>query len=361
MDSSLESEASFKCRFVEAHEQLHWPDVYFRPDYGRLYCGLDATWRCLLWHEIVLLPLLVRPVPAALIATVPLADGATQGMTIRDAVSPYGYSGAVVLHGDALEVDWNSFWRDASEFLARHCVVCAFLRCCPYIYFNKEAAKLAGLALVERTTYSVDMTTIKSVAAFLKQSRKGFKGSYVKGRKAQLLVQFVDMSDTRLFEELYAATMVEVEASKFYQFSHDYFVGLYEALGKDVMQLHVCTPEGVVVAATIMMRHASILHYHLSCSNGVGKMLGATHFMWGFLIEYALREGIKLIHLGGGVHEGDSLEKFKKSFGNVRNEYIMGQWVIDPNLFEMFNTARARQDGLDVLPPSTWFPPYRKT
>jgi lipid II:glycine glycyltransferase (peptidoglycan interpeptide bridge formation enzyme) len=167
------------------------------------------------------------------------------------------------------------------------------------------------------------------------------------------------MEDVTVFRELYEGVMTEVEASGFYHFPAAYYANLNAALGRNVMQLHVCTPEGEVVAAALLMRHDNMLHYHLSCASALGKQLGATHFMWGFIVEYAIREGITLVHLGGGVHEGDSLEKFKRSFGNTRHTYYVGQWVTDPIAFAQLNMERARLGGLDVLPSSTWFPPYR--
>ncbi len=169
------------------------------------------------------------------------------------------------------------------------------------------------------------------------------------------------MADVTVFRALYEDTMTEVHASTFYHFPDSYYVNLREALGRDVMQLHVCTPSGEVVAATLLMRHDKLLHYHLSCSSVLGKQLGATHFLWRFIADYAIRERITLIHLGGGVHEGDSLEKFKRSFGNKRHTYYVGQWVTNSVAFEQLNSECARQAGLDALPPSTWFPPYRMT
>jgi hypothetical protein len=152
-------------RFVGADEEstLGWPDVYFRGDYGRLYCGPDAEWRCVLWRSSVALPLIVRHVPESLTTD--------KILPLLDAVTPYGYTGAVALRG-APAPDWDAFWKCVAVFLARHRVVCVFLRCCPYFPMQLEAALAAGIVFLERTTYSIDMTDIDSVKMFVKRSRK---------------------------------------------------------------------------------------------------------------------------------------------------------------------------------------------
>ncbi len=155
-------------RFVGPHEAsgLAWPDVYFRSEYGQLYCVDGAEWRCVLWRDSVVLPLIVRPVPESL-ATTPDKTA----VSLLDAVTPYGYTGAAVLMG-APEPDWDAFWISTAAFLKRNGIVCAFLRCCPYLPMRREAAMAAGVTFLERTTYSVDMSGIDSVQTFMKQSRK---------------------------------------------------------------------------------------------------------------------------------------------------------------------------------------------
>lgn len=342
-------------RFLDADEaaSLAMPDVYFCGSYGRLYCSSNDQWRCLVWRGTVVLPLIVRPVPETL-ATKPDKTSPQ----LFDAVTPYGYTGAVALDG-APEPDWDAFWQAAVAFLHDRRIVCAFLRCCPYMRTSYAAPLAAGVKFVQRTTFSIDMIGIDSVNAFLRQSRKGFKCAYSKGRRALLEVKFVEMTDIAVFRDMYEALMTESLASDFYHFPASYYADLHAALGRDVMQLHVCAPDGQVVAATLLMRHGRKLHYHLSCASPRGKKLSATNYMWGFIVDYAIREGITMIHLGGGVHEGDSLDKFKRSFSNTQHAYFLGQWVADPVAFAQLNAERARQEGLAVLPPSTWFPPYR--
>jgi serine/alanine adding enzyme len=113
-----------------------------------------------------------------------------------------------------------------------------------------------------------------------------------------------------------------------------------------------------VISTSLLMRHGDILHYHLAGASEKGREKCATHFLWGSIVQWAIGNGVRLIHLGGGVMERDSLHLFKRTFSNTINQYVLGKWVINETRYKDLVEKRVEEDGEEIR-ESGWFPQYR--
>ena len=118
---------------------------------------------------------------------------------------------------------------------------------------------------------------------------------------------------------------------------------------------------GAVVSADLLMRHGSRLHGHLSGSNRDDARMGSNNLMIWTATQFAIDQGISQFHLGGGVDPGDSLFKFKRSFGGRELKYAVSGLIIDRELYTHHTQKRAKECDLPIeaLLDSNYFPAYR--
>jgi hypothetical protein len=77
------------------------------------------------------------------------------------------------------------------------------------------------------------------------------------------------------------------------------------------------------------MSHAQRIHGHLSCSDRDDARMGSNNLMFWTATQFAIDQGLRQFHLGGGVEPRDGLFRFKHTFGGRELEYsVSGLWPI---------------------------------
>jgi lipid II:glycine glycyltransferase (peptidoglycan interpeptide bridge formation enzyme) len=147
------------------------------------------------------------------------------------------------------------------------------------------------------------------------------------------------------FFALYEETMVSHRADDFYRFPRSYFSSL-TSLGRR-FGIAFAWLDNQLAAASLFLAGREFAHYHLAASNEVGMEHGAATLLIVEGAKWARDHGCKLLHLGGGVNPGDSLEDFKYSFGGELYRYASLVSIIDPERFQQ----------LSRMPNAPW--PYR--
>ena len=332
-----------------ADEPLFVPDVYFTHAYGRV----DALDRAGDWTTIAT-PSGSWQMPIVLTE---LGDG------LREAASPYGYSGIHVAEG-LTSADAADEWSSAKAILQDLGVVSLFLRFTP---FEPRAATLAttldGLTVRRnRTTYLVrtddpadmwDRMEGRSRTAIRKARQHGLSGLVRPAARE-------DVEPGSDFRTLYEETMMRVGAADHYVFDDAYYRGLMDALGSG-LQVVETREDSAVVASALMMRHGNRAHYHLSGSDPAASRRGANAVLVWTMVEWCALSDVETCHLGGGVSEGDGLAVFKRSFGGQETAFHVGQAIIDPVTYARLTRTRATQlaTTVDELEQTDYFPAFR--
>jgi hypothetical protein len=163
------------------------------------------------------------------------------------------------------------------------------------------------------------------------------------------------------FRRLYGATMDRVGGAAKYYFPDEYYRLLVDGLGPALHIAEVRDGTGTVVASSLVMRHHSRAHYHLSCSSPEGARLGANNLLVWTILTWADGAGVRQVHLGGGVTSRDSLFMFKCSFGGRAAQFSTGTVVVDEVADERLTVARAAalRRPPEELRASPFFPSYR--
>jgi methionyl-tRNA formyltransferase len=366
---------------------LPWPDVYVTPEYGEAdLCtqGEGTTWELALWRfggEFVAYCYLKRPV---------LHRGELVG---HDLVTPYGYSGPWASEPTPAPVTFGRFRRAFQRVCAERGYAAEFIRFSP-LRVEEAAAFEAGCAAVATTAdpggsspdSGAGATTCwrhqTTVAIDLSHGPDGHPESYweragkehrrcvrkatKRGYKAELRPATAsDVAPGSPYQTLYEATMRRLEASGFYFFPPEYYTRLLAtgAVFVAVVRRPVGGGGEIAAAAALYLLYGRTFHYHLAGSDRACTPDGVNNLLHDAAARFAAARGCARVHLGGGLRDGDSLFRFKRSVGSVELPWRLGKSVLDRRLHATLLRLRATHLGLpsgETLAHGTTFhPAYR--
>jgi serine/alanine adding enzyme len=326
---------------------LQSPDVYFLPGYGRAAAIADGGEWVLLeafdgaWQ----MPLIVRTLP----------DG------MKDAISPYGYSGVYASPSLSSE-QIKEAWSTTIDRLRELEIISVLLRHSPLV---PQAPDIPGLVSIVRGHPTIVLEPVDSDSAWnglvstcRTRIRKALKNGYtadVRQAASQDLAPFSD------FRRLYGGTMKRLDAAPPYFFSDQYYKELLECLGPNLLIAEVRDAQGVPASSALLMRHEHLLHYHLSGSNPDDARMGSNNLMIWTATQFTAEQGLSQFHLGGGLDRRDGLFHFKHTFGGRELGYDVSGLIIDHEHYQTLTEGRAQECGIraDELLRSNYFPPYR--
>jgi serine/alanine adding enzyme len=323
------------------------PDVYFTPGYGRAASVTDGGEWVLLeafdgaWQ----VPLIVRR----------LSNGT------KDAISPYGYSG-VYASPSLSQFQIREAWSDTVTTLQKLGVISVLLRHSPLV---PQASDLPGLRSIISGHPTIVLEAADSDSAWTGMAstcrtwiRKALKNGYTGAVRPASSQELAPGGD---FRRLYEQTMQRLGAARLYFFSDDYYTELLDGLGENLLIAEVQDKTGSPVSSALLMRHAHILHYHLSGSSPDDARMGTNNLMIWTATQFAIDQGLRQFHLGGGLDTRDSLFRFKHTFGGRELEYDVSGLIINPELYRVQTVNRAREIGTtsERLLASDYFPAYR--
>lgn len=322
------------------------PDVYFSPGYGMaeeangegpwtLLTACDGQWQ---------LPVHLRDSELG-----------------RDAVSPYGYAG-VYASSELSQEQRDAAWVQSKRVLRDMGVISIFLRQTPLLASPFE--EIPGQHIVSgHATVAVDTSDAEAAWRRMEgRSRTSIRKADREGYCSSIRpVEERDFERTAPFRRLYEGSMRRREASDRYFFTDAYYTALREALGTNLLVAMSTDPDGEVIAAALFMRHGHLLHYHLSGSTPEAGRAGATNQLVWSAIAWASDHEVARLHLGGGVRDGDTLFRFKRSFGGDVLRFDAYGVVLDEPAYRAAEAARARQFGApqEELATSQYFPSFR--
>lgn len=321
-------------------------DIYFSSGYGRANLAPEERW-CILFQEELdwQMPLVLRP----------LATGG------YDALSPYGYSGV----GATLTADPKrilSAWEETIHLLKEMSVVSLFLRRSPLV---NQAPRHPSEAPVGQSH--------KTIALDLKQGRDSLWSSFqgrvrTAVRKAERTgltfdiapVSREDLAQDSDFRRLYESTMDRNQAAAGYYFDDHYYTTLADTMRDNLMLSRVLDAAGTTVAASLMMRHDKLLHYHLAGSDPAAARCGANNLLLWETAAWGSSCGLSTFHLGGGVSADDALWRFKAAFRGRELDFQPSGIVIDQDRSDALTRQRAEVLGVPVDQlDQSFFPLYR--
>lgn len=325
-------------------------DIYFKPEYGKLNESIEQgkaeTFSFDCEYGKVQSLYIKREVPYLI-----------DGVQYFDAITPYGYGGPVIVEAE----DKEKLLAAYNEAYKAHCekekIVCEFMRFHPLAENGPDFAELYN-SFYNRHTIAVDLTDENySAVQFSPDCRNKIRKAAKKGVTVELDTECTHLDD---FIALYYATMDKNSASDYYYFDKNYFEQL-KAIPDSKLILINGYVEGQIIASAMFMCGDEYMHYHLSSTNPEFYSYAANNLILARAIEYGRENGLKWLHLGGGLSssEKDNLFRFKRSFGRTDNnlkDFYLGKAIFMPEIYDKLCEA-AKADGVEN---DGFFPAYRK-
>lgn len=288
-------------------------------------------------ETLVLLPLLLRPLPAAL-----------GRPDLSDATSVYGYAGPLVRGEGPVGA---AFQQALETALRERGVVTVFSRLHPLM---DHSALLAGLGEVTTvgTTVSVDLSQPPEAqrAAYRRDTKYNLNKLRRSGAEGREL-PWAEYGDT--FVAIYDETMRRVGAQGSYFFPRAYYDRLFDLEGVET-HLFGCLQGGEVMCAGLFMLCQGTVQYHLSGTRDAALALGPSRLMLDTVRLWGVQRGALVLHLGGGVGgQRDSLFEFKAGFSKREHDFKLWRWVVNPQIYaDLCSMSGGPRD-------SSFFPAYR--
>lgn len=275
---------------------------------------------------------------------------------LSDATSVYGYTGPVGLgfdSGSARKAAWSAF-RGA---WAEERIVTLFTRFHPILANQEICADLHGaeappggelLAFGRSVSIDLALSLDERRAGYPQALRQEVKRAERNGLEVAL---DTDWRQFGAFVSFYRDTMRRNDASGRYLFSEEYFAGLRRALSHRA-HLVVATVEGEVAGALLLVIENGIATAHLTGLNPAFTKFSPLKPLLDRSCDLARDLGASLMHLGAGRGGAeDKLFAFKARFSPIRNQFVAGRFILDPEANA--HLARGRDSE------TRFFPAYR--
>ena len=323
-----------------------YPDIYFVPDYARLYetedCkAVEYKFECS--YGVITNLFLKRK------TNIFLQDG----ICYYDIVTPYGYGGPVIHFTTDKFKLIQSYMKDFRQYTEREKIIAEFVRFHPIIG-NGIDFQDAYQSICDRKTVGTNLTFNDVPGTEFSKHKRRIIRKLLKNPDIRYEVEECPDSLDE-FIEIYYSTMDRDEADEYYYFQPDYFHNMQEKLKEHIITGKVFLGDKLI-AMGIYFRYGKYLHAHLS-----GTLTEYLDYSPAYILKYALalyghENGYQVIHYGGGssTSEENGLYKFKKDFGlNTKFDFYIARKVWNDEVY----LQSCKAVGADIN--TGFFPAYR--
>lgn len=325
-------------------------DVYFTPEYGRLYetieGGILQNFSFSSEEGEIYYQYLKRPVPYLV-----------EGIQYYDAMTPYGYGGPIVVKAESgQEVILLEKFREAlNERLRQENIVCEFVRFHPMEENAEFFRNLYDLRNCRTAVYT-DLSADDPVEAEFDKRTQKIVRQYLKKGVTTIIEKDPTEEHLKQFTKCYFENMAAVGASEYFYFSEDYFDQLRTDLGSRLILVRAYFEEELIGADLGFDDH-NVYTCHLTGVTEKGRSLNAARIIVAEQARWAKANGFSYLFHGCGrtADENDSLFLFKKFFtkGCFR-DYWQGGRICDPEIYQQLCAISGKTAD------SVYFPLYRK-
>lgn len=328
-------------------------DFYHLPEYvaldAELVDGEPVCWMGETEEGKVWIPLIRRKIPEVI----------AKGKDYYDLTSPYGYPGILLespLRPDRLNRVLDRYQKDAAQ--ANY--ITSFLRMNPlsnpFIWRQDE--------LIEQKYHGFTITV--PLKSDIDEIRRDYSSNHrrdIRKLKGQNFKFALDCQRYyKDFLKIYRESMNRLDASDYYCFSDGYFDQIFEVLGDNV-HLAIVTDESEqdVAAGGIFTDFNGVIQSHLSATKTEYMKYAPSKLMFDGMIEWAATNSNRWLHLGGGVKSRqDSLYRFKKEFGSIKNRFTTLRIIHDEQRYNNLNYVALQESDESEFESDDYFPLYRQ-
>lgn len=251
-----------------------------------------------------------------------------------DITTCYGYGGPI--YSDIPSEDMlKRFRNEFKDFCKKENIITEFVRFHPLF---RNHRMLENLMCIEHNRYTVYVDLDKEEQgifdAYHQNHRRNVRKAQKLGLQFDMLKNEHAIKELDPFMELYQQTMDKNQAEKYYYFPKSYFEDLFCNLENHAV-MAVVHFENSIIAAAIFLFSEDYLHYHLGCSDKAYLKMAPNNFLFHEAALWGKRNGLRILHLGGGYKGDDHLFQFKSRFNpSGISSYYVGKEVHNLVVYE---------------------------
>ena len=300
-------------------------DVYFYPEWVMLHTVYPGS-RALMFtfqkqEKIWAYPFLLSPIS--------FPGRSSLETTWHDIETAYGYGGPIANTKD------KDFLEDAHNAFLDWCgdqnVVAEFVRLHPLIQNEQWTDPQVKISL-NRETVSLDFDLLqKQDLPFTSKTRNMLNRAENLGVS---IIRLEGKSGYEKFVQMYRDSMKRLKAEEYLFFGNEYFSNLYTILQDNGFVLGA-ERQNTCIAASVFIKGATWLHYHLAATYFDKMVPGANNQLLLTASQIGLDLGLKGLHLGGGRTNlpDDTLLKFKRSMSTSSYNYVIGKRIHNHDIY----------------------------
>lgn len=259
--------------------------------------------------------------------------------------TPYGYGGPLS-EGDAFcEEEQNRFKNELFELAKSRNVVSQFLRFHPLLQNQTVCDKAIENVYIKDTVF-IDLDTDDDLLVQMDSKNRNL---IRKAQKSDIIIEHDKGTRVEDFMKIYETTMDRDNATDFYYFPKSYYDYMSKNMSNETEYFYAFK-DGVMVAASIFFYSGDSMHYHLSANLVDYRTYAPTNLLLYTAANWGRENGMKKLHLGGGVGVEDSLFHFKKQFNkNGRIAFYIGRNIFDQEKYnELLQLRKRNCEEFDV-------------
>jgi len=301
--------------------KIHYPDIYFTPEYGKACeCSDNAEWELCQFKDLIYV-YLKRTIECG-------------GQAYYDLITPYGYSGYYYEKEETYKEFIPIFRKKATG----RGYITEVVRQNPYLDINLTEYDI----ITSKTIYGIKINDFEDTN-YLRTTSKSNRRMINKAIKNNLEFKILEYNNKNLsdFKHIYDLTMNNLNSTKYYYFNKDYYNHLSHCF---IACVYV---KNILCASCIIFKYNEFLHYHIGGSFLEYRQFGCNNFLHYNVINYGIEHNFKLYVLGGGLKDGDSLSEFKEKLSNKKYNYTIYKNILNHEIYDKLNKN------------SEYFPSYR--
>lgn len=251
----------------------------------------------------------------------------------NDLTSAYGYSGIATNISDLNLIE--KFQKSVQEYCKNNNIVAGFVRFHPLIK-NHDLSENRAILKKDRDVIAINIEkdyeeiwnsdySSKCRNMIRKANKLGYTARIVKNPSENELMQFM---------KIYYHSMNLANADKYYFFSKEYFINLFNFLSEHTYIINIINAENTIVCSSIFFHYKNYFHYHLSGRNSLADN-SVNNLLIDNAVKFAKKLGAKTMHLGGGrtPSEDDSLFNFKKNFSKWTLPFYFEKNIFNKDIY----------------------------
>lgn len=276
--------------------------------------------------------------------------------TYYDSETPYGYGGPIFYGNINSNADMeDSIHTDLYNSFQEENIISQFIRFNPLHFDPKLSPIIVDKYGTYKNTIYIDLFNEDTIMNNLDTQ---YRRKIRKAREAGIEIIYDKGEHISEFISLYNMTMKLHDSEDMYYFKNDYYDSLIKNFYNNIIIFYALL-NNRIIASSIFLYDKDYMHFHLGGRNTDAPKIPFDNLLMVEAAMWGHRNGLKKLHIGGGLAKEDSLFQYKKKFNRSGIlPFYIGRSIYDSRKYNELMNIRADTDP-DFDPYNSFYIQYR--